>query len=173
MALLLLAAVGAGCRGPSPRTSADWVADADRIERVERVGRALLPGGDIDWGVSPRDGLGAWAWPDGRIVVSQALVDRLDDDELAAALAHEIGHLLDGGHLATVPLALRGDTRDGDLELRADRTGCELLASRGRPLEAMSRMLAKVAAGHGDGGGAFRRRIAAADAACRPGATAR
>jgi Zn-dependent protease with chaperone function len=53
----------------------------------------------IAWQVSPRRGLGAWAWPGGRIEVSRALIDRLDDEQLAAALAHELGHLLDGGHL--------------------------------------------------------------------------
>jgi len=89
--------------------------------------------------VSPHKGLGAWAWPDGRIEVSRALVDRLDEEELAAALAHELGHLLDGGHLPVgtaglddgPPLGLRGAAGADEAEARADRIGCALLARRG------------------------------------------
>jgi Zn-dependent protease with chaperone function len=163
--LLLVLAIGAGCRGPSPRNDFDRAADALRLERVERIGGSLLADSRIAWGVSPRNGLGAWAWPCGRVQVSRALVDRLDDDELAAALAHELGHLLDRGHLPNVPAALHGASGVDDLELRADRIGCDLLARRGVLLDAMSRMLAKVAAGLG-GDAELARRVAAADAAC-------
>ena len=93
----------------------------------------------IAWQVSPRRGLGAWAWPDGRIEVSRALIDRLDDEELAAALAYELGHLLDGGHLAVSraglddgpPPGLRVAAGADEVEARADRIGCALLARRG------------------------------------------
>jgi Zn-dependent protease with chaperone function len=167
-ALLLLGAVGAGCRGPAPRSEvAEGLAGA-RLARVERLGEALLPDARIDWGVSPRTTVGAWAWPDGRVRVSRALVDLLDDDELAAALAHELGHLLDRGDLPAPPAALLGGAEGDDPEMRADRIGCRLLAACGRDPDAMARMLAKV--GSRCCGDAFARRIVAARAACPPSA---
>ena len=103
-----------------------------RLERVERLGKPLLPDAQIDWGLTPQTVVGAWAWPDGRVRVSRALVDLLDDSELQAALAHELGHLLDRGDLPSLPAALLGDNRVEDPELRADQIGCRLLAVRGR-----------------------------------------
>lgn len=143
MALALVAAVGAGCRGPSPLPDLDRAVSAERQERVARIGEALLPGAGVRWDLSRREEFGAWAWPEGRIAVSPALVDHLDDDALAAALAHELGHLLDGGHLRATPHALDGAGED--VERRADRIACCLLARRGVPGEAMARMLATVA----------------------------
>jgi Zn-dependent protease with chaperone function len=169
-ALLLVAlAILAGCRGPSPRDGFDRA--TIQQERVARIGGSLLKDVGIEWGVSARDGLGAWSWPCGRVHVSRALVDLLDDEELAAALAHELGHLLDRGHLPNVPRALRGVPGGNDLELRADRIGCDLLARRGVPLDAMPRMLAKVAAGLG-GDPDLARRAAAAGAVCASGRVA-
>ena len=162
MTLLALVAVGAGCRRPSPLL--DVAADGVRRERVERAGAALLPDGGVRWRVTARADVGAWAWPDGRIEVSRTLVDRLDDHELAAALAHELGHLLDGGHLPAVPHALEGG--GGDLERRADRVGCGVLLRHGIPGAAMPRMLAKVAAATRDPSGELAARIVAARSAC-------
>ena len=163
-ALLLLGAVGAGCRGPAPRSDVIEGIEATGLAPVERLGQSLLPGPRIDWGVSPQKGVGPWAWPDGRVRVSRALVDLLDDDELAAVLAHELGHLLDRGDLPAPPAALLGGAGGDDPELRADRIGCRLLADRGTNTDAMARMLTKVAARCcGDG---FRQRMVAAHAAC-------
>ncbi len=113
---------------------------------------------------SSRSGLGAWAWPSGRIEITAALVDALDDDELIAALAHELAHLTDDASTAgsRAALARNGD----DIERAADRAGCSMLASIGVPPEAMVRMLGKVSSGlHSprdlDG------RIVAATSACR------
>lgn len=53
----------------------------------------------------------AWSWGDGRIVVTNGLVDLLSDDELAAVLAHELGHIY-LAHPSTpgkAPFALRGN----------------------------------------------------------------
>jgi Zn-dependent protease with chaperone function len=163
---LLVVLVAAGCRGPSPRQALDRTADDFARERIVRVGETLLSGAGVHWRLTPRDEVGAWAWPDGRIEVSRVLLDRLDDDELAAALAHELGHLLDRGHLAAAPRALAGD--GGDLEHRADRIGCVLLSSRGVSGEAMIRMLGKLAAATRDRDGALAARIAAAPEACTP-----
>jgi Zn-dependent protease with chaperone function len=164
MTLLALVAVGAGCRGPSPRLDVASPTDELRRQRVERTGAMLLPGGGVRWRVTSRADVGAWAWPDGRIEVSRTLVDRLDDHELAAALAHELGHLFDGGHLPSAPHALAGGA--SDLERRADRIGCEVLVRHGIPPAAMPRMLAKVAAATRDPSGELAARVAAARGAC-------
>jgi hypothetical protein len=165
MALVLLAAAaGSGCRGPSPLPPLDQAAEPGRLQRVARLGDALLPDAGVRWSLSTRERFGAWAWPDGRIAVSPALVDRLDDEALAAALAHELGHLLDGGHLHAGPQALDGGA--GDVERRADRIACGLLARHGVPGAALGRMLAVVAAARRDPGGELAvRRASAAECA--------
>src|SRR5947209_7009762 len=68
----------------------------------------------------------AYAWPDGDIFVTRGLVSLLGEDELAAVLAHEMGHLLGGGRRATAsgdPHALAGS---GDVEEQADAGACDL-----------------------------------------------
>ena len=125
--------------------------DADRADRVARAAARVAPSslrpGFLDVGLSSRHELGAWSWPDGRVRVSRSLVDLLDEDELAAAIAHELGHLLDGGELPGAEAALGGSDPIGDdsgPETRADWIGCRLLAARGGSPEALVRMLAKV-----------------------------
>ena len=151
--------------------------DIARFDRVARIGRQVVPPdtapGAIDLGLSTRDALGAWSWPDGRIRASCALVDLLDDEELAAALAHEIGHLLDGGHLAGEPTALSGIRGTIGSEARADVLGCRLLAAQGRQPTALPRMLRTVAAhltpaGDGPDPAVMLQRASAADAVCTP-----
>jgi Zn-dependent protease with chaperone function len=149
--------------------------DASRRARVEHLGREVAgevsPPGAVDFALSARGGLGAWSWPDGRIRVSRALVDLLDDDELRAALAHEVGHLLDGGHVVGGPASLRGSHGAAGVEARADVLGCRLLRARGAPTEALPRMLRRLAASLGAGADGpdpalLLRRAAAAEGAC-------
>lgn len=158
VALLLpfLAAL-AGCsaaRHGRDATVAARDADALRLARVLRTGadlaRATAHGERIDLGLSTRDALGAWSWPDGRIRVSRALVDALDDDELRAALAHEIGHLLDAGTVAGGTSALAGGPASSGhdaagIETRADALACGLLRAGGADAAALPRMLRTVA----------------------------
>lgn len=152
-ALLLLPALAAlaGCAATRPPAPA---ADALRLARVQRIGHELAgataASARIDVGLASRDGLGAWSWPDGRIRVSRALADVLDDDELRAALAHEVGHLLDAGAIPGEAAALAGQASGGrhdasGIEARADALACGLLRARGAPLEALPRMLRTVA----------------------------
>jgi predicted Zn-dependent protease len=89
--------------------------------------------------------IGAYGWPDGNLFVTRGLVDRLSDRELAAAIAHEVGHLLNDGHLDSV-VSLRGCYVSPDAEARADAIGVRLLASRGIGRDAMTSMLNKVRA---------------------------
>ncbi|MDB5298918.1 MAG: hypothetical protein JWO87_581 [Phycisphaerales bacterium] len=82
----------------------------------------------------------AFAWPDRHVYVTTGLLALLDDDELTAALAHELGHLqARDRHLA----ALRGPAAD-DIETRADELGCELLKAGGIRPAVLARALAKV-----------------------------
>jgi Zn-dependent protease with chaperone function len=149
-----------------PGNAFDWSANDRGRERIVGIGETLLPGASVRWRLTRRDEVGAWAWPDGRIEVSRALLQRLDDDELAAALAHELGHLLDRGDLPGAPRALAGEA--ADFERRADGIGCQLLSRRGVPGEAMIRMLGKLAAATSDRDGALATRIVVARQACMP-----
>jgi Zn-dependent protease with chaperone function len=153
--LVVLPFVLLGCgTGPHPPTA--WVCRLGGLARDARQGRAeamLARLVDRAAGARPRayvlasDETSAYSWPDGSVVVTSGLVDRLDDDELLAAIAHELGHLVDGGHLTT-GVSLRGCERGGtcvDDEERADAIGVALLQARCVTGRAMASMLAKVA----------------------------
>lgn len=98
--------------------------------------------------------VGAFAWPEGDIVVTAALLDLLSDDELAAAIAHEVGHLLSDGHLRSAA-ALVGKPSQHDAEAAADELGMRLLTDGGRSASAMARMIRKVQAARGSNDSAF------------------
>lgn len=87
--------------------------------------------------------VGAYGWPNGNLFVTRGLVDLLSDQELAAAIAHEMGHLLNDGHLHTV-VSLRGCCVSPDAEARADSIGVRLLGERGIGRATMISMLNKV-----------------------------
>jgi Zn-dependent protease with chaperone function len=89
------------------------------------------------------DVVGAYGWPDAQIFVSRGLVDLLTDQQLAAAVAHEMGHLLADGHLHTI-VSLRGCCQTPDAEVRADAVAVELLQSRGIAPIVMIEMLRRV-----------------------------
>lgn len=82
----------------------------------------------------------AYAWPNGTIYVTRGLMDRGDDAVIAAAIAHEIGHLLSDGHVPAVA-SLKGCSHDPDGEIRADAYGVGLLRLQHLPDDAMARML--------------------------------
>jgi Zn-dependent protease with chaperone function len=77
----------------------------------------------------------AFAFRDGSVFVTRGLAELLDPDELAAALAHEVGHL-----------SRRGDGLPGpEAERLADRIGADVLRASGLPPELMGRMLRRLA----------------------------
>jgi hypothetical protein len=162
---LVLATVVAllGCRGPRPTDPAlpldEHEVNALRLRRLDQAAARLgVP--EIPVALSHRREPGAWAWPGGPILVGDALVDLLDDDELTAAVAHELGHLQADGSWRGPSSALEG-ADDPDAEARADALGCRLLALRGIPPAASVRLLEKL-------GAAFAGRAARARAACGP-----
>lgn len=111
-----------------------------RLQQI--VGR--LVAGHPDLHVSARvmdtGSVCAYAWPNGTIYVTRGLMDRGDDAVLAAAIAHEIGHLLSDGHVSAVA-SLKGCSHDPDGEIRADAYGVGLLSLQHLPDDAMARML--------------------------------
>lgn len=119
----------------------------------------------VELGLSHRPGVGAWSWRSGRIRLTRGLVDLVDDDQLAAALAHEAGHLEGDGRHDGAGLQ---DTTDAAVEARADRLGCRRLAARGIAPRAMIRLLEALDAAFAwrDDPHPFAARAAAARAAC-------
>ena len=115
-----------------------------RVERVIRPLTAVCGGHAITARVLNSGTPSAYAWPDGSVFVTRGLLDLLNDEELAAAVAHELGHLLEDGHLHG-PMSLQGECRKLDGEERADLRGCQLLEAAGLPADAMARLLRKVA----------------------------
>jgi Zn-dependent protease with chaperone function len=88
-------------------------------------------------------GLAAYSWPDGTVALSRGLVESLSADELAAAVAHELGHLINDGWVTT-PASLTGSDKRLDEEARADATALRLLQSAGRSSSALGSALKKV-----------------------------
>lgn len=87
--------------------------------------------------------VGAFSWPSGRVFVTRGLLEHLDNSELTAAIAHELGHLLSDGHLQIIGEEVRACT-DLDREVRADAAGMELLGAAGLSERPMVTMLKKV-----------------------------
>lgn len=123
------------------QSHAQQIADRLAVDRPAlRVNLSVLDTGVVS----------AFCWPDRQVFVTRGLVERVgdNDDELAAAIAHELGHLIDGHHVGRSALVgLRGCRQDLiDAEGRADELGAQILESRGIDRAAMSRLLTKVIA---------------------------
>lgn len=168
---LLLGAVVAcltGCAHRAPRPApACWVEQfggretGERELRLARVTRAVLPEHlhpRVRTAVLCCSEPAAYSWPSGEIFVTRGLLDLLsDDDHLAAAVAHEAGHLLTEPprhrHRHGIE-SLRGgavggrDAVDHDVDLQAecdaDLAGVQLLRGAGMNSSSMTDMLCKV-----------------------------
>ncbi len=157
--VLLSLVAGGGCSVGPARVNA-WVReqggiDAEaarqaRLERMLRVVSAGCEGRALRASVLATDRPSAFSWRSGQVFVTRGLIDLLDDEELAAALDHELGHLLSDGHVRPVA-GLKGceEQKCFDAESRADETGVRLLESQGIAPGAMARMLIKVKAAAG------------------------
>jgi len=139
----------------SPSAASRWIQANGRLiddPKCDRLSHACLPvletvgcsGIDVRMLDSPT--VGAYAWPDGAVYVTRGLYEVASDAELAAAVAHEIGHLLDDGHVRT-SVALSGGHNDAqDSEVRADALGARLLEQCGIAPSAMLSLLKKLRA---------------------------
>ena len=148
LALCQTGCASAACAGVKPFALAAQQARASRL--LSQLA-TTLEGRTVRLTVDPSQAVGAYAWPEGRLIVTAGLARLLDDEELGAAVAHELGHLVSDGRMRTV--ASLGGTEfpspAGDAESLADAAGSRLLASAGYSPEAMPRMLEKVAAAPG------------------------
>jgi predicted Zn-dependent protease len=147
MSLLVLCLLGGCADGAHARWAASQgglVQDspARRVAAITVRLTSGLQGPAVRTFVLASDAVAAYSYPDGSIFITRGLVDRSTDDEIAAAVAHELGHLLGDGHLRGLA-TLRG--ADGDVEARVDAAGCEALVAQGIPPDAMARMLLTVA----------------------------
>ena len=139
----------AGCLAEQRQSS--WVQSRGGLVQDDRLARAEaaleMLGQPADRAISVRvldsDVVCAYGWPNGQLFVTRALVDLLDEPELAAALAHEMGHLLNDGRMHSV-VSLRGCDASMDIEAGADATGTQLLAGRNLSRDVMIQMLEKV-----------------------------
>ncbi len=117
-----------------------------RQDRVSGVcGKLLRAWLDYELTIEVLDSnaLDAHIWPKGSVYLTRGLIDNMDDEELAAAVAHEVGHLLNdqsGQALAS----LAGQTIVCNEESYADLLGCRLLERQGIDGRAMIRLLQKV-----------------------------
>jgi Zn-dependent protease with chaperone function len=119
-----------------------------RQARVDSIAGPLLrqcQGKQIQIRILDNDAVTAYGWRGGNVFLTRGLVDLMRDDELAAAIAHELGHLLGDGYVRSVT-SLHGCDQEQNLdtEHRADVIGAELLRNGNLPPSAMTRMLQKV-----------------------------
>lgn len=129
-------------------------ADAERLRAVEALDRFRRPASGIERPSSVQvlaSGRAcAYAWPDGTVFVTRGLLRLLTDDELTAAVAHELAHLSAGPtaeEAGNMPAALRGTPAlPTDHESRADAIACDLLNEIGLTPAPLARALAKVRA---------------------------
>jgi predicted Zn-dependent protease len=148
---LALGGCASGVCNPVARVAA-WsqdeggeVADA-RVERVRAIGEGLAEKASctgVTFHVLRNTGITAYSWPTGEVFMTSGLVDRASDDELAAAIAHELGHLVAGREGKA---SLRGINAPLEVEQQADAIGCELLQASGRSPKSLVSMLQKVCA---------------------------
>lgn len=148
--------------------------DAALSTRVIRIGKTLAKNanvsGPLRFAILKAPGVNALSSPSGFIFVTRGLVDLVDDNELAAALAHEIAHVEHkdamvywaGNHLLTQFMnhapegsevkehddqmkqlsdALFTKAFDQRWEFRADREGRELATRSGYPPDSLVKLL--------------------------------
>ena len=121
-----------------------------RFDRLTAAANGLQipPGIEIRLHLLDRRAVAAYSWPSGDVYVCAGLVDAATDEEIRAAIAHEVGHLLkDAGQTGAV--SLRGGSLQD--EAGADRLAVELLASGGHSRQALVSVLSKVSAASSSG----------------------
>ena len=140
--------LGFGC-SPAPTQSA-WVRANGGLAGQPHLAKAqsalALLGAQtqsVHVSVINSDAAGAYAWPGGDVFVTRGLVDLLDQQELAAALAHEMGHLI-ADHTANPPSSLHGVSTGTAAEITADAIALKLLQNQGITRDVMLSMLRKV-----------------------------
>jgi hypothetical protein len=128
--LLVAGLLAAGCASApleSAQTPRPHPTDQARVEQaISRLRPAFS--GVANVRVIPDDAPNAFSWPNGAITISQGLVRLLTNDQLAAVIAHELGHITIARTSAPADknFALKG-TGPADEESRADAIAIDLL----------------------------------------------
>ena len=156
---ILLALMFAGTSGCNQAHSisagqARWVerqgglssCDATR-QRLQKACESILASVDVPVRLQLLDSRSpnAWSWPSGEIYVSFELLQIFTDDEVAAVVGHELGHLISDGHLNS-RLSLASPAGSLDIEANADAIGRRLLIAGAKDANAMRSALGKLAA---------------------------
>jgi hypothetical protein len=146
--MLVLPLAGLGC-APAQKTAGGVYTEAPihrewtALDRAEAALGRLRPSyqGPIFIRLSDCRDPAAYSWSDGTICLTQGLLCLLNDDEISAVIAHELGHLthVEGGCMG---FAL-GGPRTAD-EQEADAVGIMLLRTSGIPPGSLAHALAKV-----------------------------
>ena len=159
-ALLLLAAtLLIGCEttptshiDDMPRSARAWINsvggvtdDAACQERADAILHRLVapwepPGEPVRLAIIDDDRVRAYAWPPCYVLVSRGMMNKMQETEIAAAIAHELGHLIDDRHLDP-PAALVGGGHSPNQEHRADAIGLKLMARAQYNAEGMTSLL--------------------------------
>lgn len=134
---------GAVAAAELERSFGGVAADSVAYERVARVGErveAVMPAlrGPCHYAILRSERLNALSLPSGKVYLTQGLYERLaTDDLLAAALAHELAHIVRGDGLR----ACTGDDEQFAKECAADRCAFRCLAAAGYDTEAVATLL--------------------------------
>ena len=127
-------------RAPGAQASERAIAANRATAALQRLGNAYQ--GPACVRVSDSEKPAAFSWSDGTICLTKGLIRLLDDDEISAVLAHELGHLAHADSADQTRFSL-GGTRTED-EQRADAVGIMLLRASGIAPTSLARALAKV-----------------------------
>ena len=159
--ILLLVGLLGGCGSLAPQGEVHNVMSAERLwvksqggysantieqQRAETLCKRMASGlikTAIHVRIVNSAAIGAWSWPDGDIDIATGLMQRLNNGELCAAIAHEMGHLINDHHVITLA-ALTGQNTALGREAAADRTACHILIKHGLPMNDLIKALCVV-----------------------------
>lgn len=148
---ILIISLCCGCTSATiSKPSASWInrnGGLDRgapVQRVESIASRFESVVDRPFRVHvlANETPGAWSWPSGDLFLTSHLVALLDDNEVAAVVGHELGHLVCDQHIEA-SFALTG-TRHADPEIAADQAGLKLLATARIPTQSLRSALQKI-----------------------------
>lgn len=118
---------------------------ARRVEQVANMlGGAIEAPVSLDIRVLKQSAPQAFAWGNGEIYVTTGLLDQMTDAELVAVVAHEIGHLLEGGQMHAVWSVAGRSAAHPEIEFAADAHALTLLQRVNIPKNSLRTALSKV-----------------------------